>query len=109
MNSNLPRPVMAFLAAERAKESAALARCFTDDGIVRDEGREHRGAVEIEAWHREANTKDPYVVEAIDASIRASTVTVHTRVSGAFPGSPADLRNHFTLKGDRISHLEVKP
>ena len=109
MNIELPRGVAAYLAAEKAKDSAALARCFDASGVVRDEGREHHGVAAIEAWHREANAKVSYVVEPLDAAVHGSTVVVRTRVSGDFPGSPAELRNHFTLKDDRITLLEVKP
>lgn len=109
MNIDLPRPVLAYLAAEKTKDSAALAQCFEEDGIVRDEGREHRGIAAIEAWHREANAKVRYVVDPLYASAIGSAVIVRTRVCGDFPGSPAELRNHFTVKGDRIARLEVKP
>lgn len=105
----LPKPVAAFLAAEKAKDSAALARCFVDEAVVRDEGREHRGIAAIEAWHRDANAKVSYVVEPLDASAHDESIIVRTRVSGDFPGSPAELRNHFTLKGTRIARLELKP
>ena len=109
MNTDLPRPVMAYLAAEQAKDSAALARCFDESGVVRDEGREHRGVAAIEAWHRDTNAKASYVVEPLDASAGGSAVVVRARVSGDFPGSPAELRHHFTLKGERIALLEVTP
>lgn len=109
MRIDLPEPVAAYLAAEKAKDSAALARCFDEDAVVRDEGREHRGVAAIEAWHREINATTPYVVEPLEASRNGSAVLVLTRVSGDFPGSPTELRNHFTLRGDRIALLEVKP
>ncbi|MBU1190092.1 MAG: nuclear transport factor 2 family protein [Gammaproteobacteria bacterium] len=109
MNTELPEPVVAYLAAEKRKDSAALAQCFDDAAIVRDEGREHRGAAAIEAWHRETNAKVSYVVEPLDASVNNATVIVRTRVSGDFLGSPAELRNHFTLNGDHIALLELKP
>ncbi len=109
MTIDLPPPVAAYMAAEAAKDSAALARLFGPDAIVRDERREHRGAAAIEAWHREANAAARYAVEPLDASVDGSNVVVRTRVSGDFPGSPAELHNHFTLEGDRIALLEIKP
>ncbi len=109
MNTDLPRPVAAYLAAEQAKNSTGLARCFAEAAVVCDEGREHHGVTAIGAWHREANAKVRYVVEPLDASADGSTVVVRTRVSGDFPGSPAELQNHFRLQDDRIVRLEVKP
>ena len=109
MIDHLPEPVAAYLAAEKAKDSSALAQCFAANGVVRDEKREHRGAAAIEAWHLKANAAVPYVVEPLDASVGDSTVVVRTRVTGDFPGSPAELNNHFTLDGDRIAVLEIKP
>ena len=90
-------------------ERRALARCFDESGVVRDEGREHRGVAAIEAWHRDTNAKASYVVEPLDASAGGSDVVVRARVSGDFPGSPAELRHRFTLKGERIALLEVTP
>jgi hypothetical protein len=34
-------------------------------------------------------------------------VTVITRVTGEFPGSPIELRYRFTLDGDKIARLEI--
>jgi hypothetical protein len=39
MTLSLPEPIANYFAAEMARDSSALARCFTEDGIVRDEGR----------------------------------------------------------------------
>jgi hypothetical protein len=38
MALNVPEPVAAYLAAEEAKDPDSLSRCFTEDGIVHDEG-----------------------------------------------------------------------
>ncbi|MFG0317682.1 MAG: nuclear transport factor 2 family protein [Planctomycetota bacterium JB042] len=109
MNIDVPRPVAAYLEAEKAKDARALARCFDAGAVVRDEGREHRGVAAIEAWHREANATAPYVVEPLEAFVSGEAVVVRARVSGEFPGSPTELRHHFVLEGDRISSLEVTP
>ena len=104
---NVPGPVARYLAAEGAKDSAALAQCFAADAVVRDEGREHRGVAAIEAWHREANAKFRYVVEPLGATVNGRTVVVRARVSGDFPGGPVELRFKFAVVGERIASLEV--
>jgi hypothetical protein len=38
MSLALPRPVAAYFAAEKAADADALAQCFVEEGIVRDEG-----------------------------------------------------------------------
>ena len=109
MNTTVPGPVATYLAAEKSKDTETLAQCFREDAVVRDEGREHRGVAAIRAWHREANAKFRYVVEPLEASAGGPAVVVRARVTGDFPGSPAVLRFHFTLSGDRIESLEVRP
>jgi hypothetical protein len=109
MDIAVPGPVAAYLAAEKAKDSETLGRCFSENAVVRDEGREHRGVAAIEAWHREANAKYRYVLEPLEASASGSAAVVRARVAGDFPGSPAVLRFRFTLESDRITSLEVTP
>ena len=107
---SVPPPVATYLAAEKAKDSEWLARCFREGAVVRDEGHEHRGTAAIREWHREANASFRYTVEPLGASESGPADTVvRARVTGDFPGSPAVLRFHFTLAGDRIASLEVKP
>ena len=107
MNRNVPGPVATYLAAEKAKDTQALGECFLEDAVVRDDGREHRGVAAIKAWHREANAKYRYVVEPLEASAHGPAVTVRARVTGDFPGSPAELRFSFAISEDRIASLEV--
>ena len=107
MNISVPSPVATYLAAEKAKDTETLARCFRDDAVVRDEGREHRGVAAIKAWHREANAKYRYAIEPLDASASGPTVVVRARVTGDLPGSPIEPRFTFAVSGDRIASLEV--
>ena len=109
MNTNVPGPVAAYLAAEKAKDTERLGQCFREDAVVRDEGREHRGVAAIEAWHREANAKYRYVVEPLGASVSGPNVVVRARVTGEFPGSPIEPRFTFVISEDRIASLEVAP
>ena len=108
MLPNVPPAVAAYLAAEKIKDANALARCFADDGTVRDEGRLHRGPDAIAAWKRAADEKYRFVVDPLDAAGDERAATVRARVSGDFPGSPAELRFAFALAGDRIASLEIR-
>ena len=40
----MPTPIASYFAAERAQDPEAVARCFTEKGVVRDEGGRFEGA-----------------------------------------------------------------
>ena len=49
MTLNLPRPIAAYFAADSAS-GKAVARCFTDDAVVKDEGHTYNGRAAIKEW-----------------------------------------------------------
>lgn len=108
MSIDLPSPIAAYFAADRARRDE-VAQCFAEDGIVTDEGRSHVGRDAIHRWKTGASTKYDYVSEpyAIEESDGRTVVT--SRVTGNFPGSPVDLRYAFTLDGGKIARLEIAP
>ena len=108
MTSALPEPVAAFFAAERTEDLDALARCFGDRAVVRDEGRTIEGPPDIKQWMRDAKAKYQHTVEPIEVSSREGKTVVVARVAGNFPNSPLDLEHVFTIEGGRISSLEVR-
>jgi ketosteroid isomerase-like protein len=57
MALDAPGPVAAYLAAEKAKDADALARCFAEDGIVQDEGQDYHGRDSIRRWKQTADAK----------------------------------------------------
>jgi hypothetical protein len=108
MTPELPRPVVAYLAADDAKDTTALAGYFADDALVHDEDRDYRGLDAIRAWKQEVQAKYRYVLEPIEASVSDETVKLHARLTGDFPGSPAEVEYTFTLAGDKIAALEIR-
>ena len=107
MTSTLPSVVSDYFNAENNHDSDAVARCFTADGIVHDDGHAHAGHDAIRAW-KEAGSKQ------YGASIRPDSMDAHGArcvvtgsVSGNFPGSPLDMCFAFTLAGNRIQTLEI--
>ncbi len=102
----LPQPISAYLAADRA-DGEAVARCFTENGVVKDEGQTYIGRAAIAAWKRDAATRYTYTCEpiALDEIDGRTVVTCH--LVGDFPGSPIDLRFFFRLQGDKIASLEI--
>ena len=108
MSINLPKPIAAYFAAETAADPGALARCFTRDGVVRDEGGSFTGTAAIEQWNAAARAKYHHTVFALSATERDGAIVVLGRVSGQFPGSPVELQHVFRLDGEQIASLEIR-
>jgi hypothetical protein len=108
MTLDLPGPIAAYFAADR-EDGEAVARCFTEAAVVKDEGRTHCGRDAIRQWKEDASTRYQYTSEPLACEQRAGTVVVTSRLTGTFPGSPVDLRFFFVLEGDTIASLEIVP
>jgi hypothetical protein len=107
MTMTLPTPIAGYFAADRDRDDAAISQRFTEDAVVKDEGKLHTGREAIRTWMRESwekyhATTRPF---AIASTGQATVVTCH--VEGDFAGSPVDLRYHFVLEDDLIAQLEV--
>lgn len=105
-NMALPAPIAAYFAADR-QGPAAVAACFTPQGIVTDEGRSHRGRAAIQAWKQGASVQYQYEVRPLDIADEDGAQVVRARVTGTFPGSPVDLRYRFRLQRGLVAALEV--
>lgn len=103
MTETLPAPIAAYYAAKTPDD---IARCFTEDGVAVDERTTRRGRDEIRQW-REEVAKISYSQEILSVRRDGNRVTVQTRISGSFKGSPVELENVFDLEGDLIARLEV--
>lgn len=103
---DLPEPIAAYFDADR-QDGGAVARCFTSDGVVLDEGRTHSGQAAIEAWKTASSTRYRYSVRPFSLETQGRSHVVTSHVSGDFPGSPVDLRYRFTLERGRIASLEI--
>jgi len=102
----LPAPISAYFAADQ-HSAEGVARCFTPQATVKDEGHTHVGRPAIQAWKRDASTKYVYTVEpfALDHAQDVEVVSAH--VAGNFPGSPVDLQYRFALERGLIASLEI--
>jgi|SRR5438093_4039945 len=109
MSVDLPAPIAAYIAAENGHDTEALARCFADHAVVRDEGRTIEGLTAIKQWKSETKKKYQHTVEPLLASVQEDGKTVVTnRVAGNFPGSPVNLEFVFGLEGNKIASLEIR-
>ena len=108
MSINLPKPIAAYFAAEKAGDAGALARCFASDGVVRDEGGSFTGKAAIEQWNTTARAKYHHTVAPLSATARDGAIVVLCRVAGEFPGSPVELQHIFKLDDETIASLEIR-
>jgi hypothetical protein len=106
MSLDLPKPIDAYFAADRGG-SEAVARCFTDNAVVKDEGHTYNGLSAIKQWKMDSSKKYTYTSEPFASEEKDGMTVVTSRVTGNFPGSPVDLRYFFGLEDDKIASLEV--
>jgi hypothetical protein len=101
-----PEPMAAYFAADK-QNPEALARCFTSQATVKDEGHTHTGLEAIQAWKAAASTQYAYTTEPFALEQKDGHHIVTSHVVGNFPGSPVDLHYRFRLEGGLIAHLEI--
>jgi hypothetical protein len=103
---DLPPPISAYFQADTS-DGDAVAQCFTENAVVKDEGHTHSGREAIRRWKADSSAKYTYVVEPFAIVTEGGRTIVTSHVIGNFPGSPLDLRYFFVLEGDKIAALEI--
>jgi len=91
-----------YFAAQNAHDADGMVACFARDAHVRDEGHDHSGRDEILQWKKDTIAKYGIRIEPQTTTGDDSIVTVVARVSGNFPGSPANLTYVFELDEDGL-------
>lgn len=104
---DLPTAVKIYFDADRGADPDPLARVFTADAVVEDEGGRHLGLDAIRAWWLGAKAKYDHVSEPVEANRTGDRVLVRARVSGRFPNSPVTLGFAFTLENGSIAALRI--
>jgi hypothetical protein len=108
MTLNLPKPVAAYLTADKA-DGEAVARCFAEDAVVTDEGHTYNGRAAIKKWKEDVSAKYQYTSQPIACEHKDGRFVVTSRLTGNFPSSPVDLRFIFEVNGEKIVSLEIVP
>jgi hypothetical protein len=103
---DLPKPIAAYFALDKG-DSEALARCFTEEAVVIDEGVARHGRAAIKLWKENAAITYQYTSEPFACERAGEKFVVTSRVVGNFPGSPVNLRYFFQLAHDKIAGLEI--
>ena len=108
MNTKLPQAITNYFQASNAHNPDGVVDAFTDNALVSDESREHRGSAAIREWSEETLSKYKPNADLIDQTGTGDKMVVTAKVSGTFPGSPAQLRFAFTLEDDKIGALLIE-
>jgi len=104
---NLPKVISDLIKAQNNFDSVAYATCFSETGVMLDEGKTHTGRVEIERCIDEANKKYRSVMKPLEYTENGTSSILLAECSGTFPGSPLVLKFHFELADGQIQHLNV--
>ena len=88
-------------------DSKAFAENFSDDAVVHDERQTYRGKKEIQQWNELTNAKYKTKYEPLEISTEGEKITMLTKVSGTFDGSPAIIKYHFETKNSKIASLRI--
>ncbi|OBP14672.1 polyketide cyclase [Rheinheimera sp. SA_1] len=102
----LPEPIAAYFEAD-TQGPDDVARCFTAQGIVKDNGQTHTGRDAIKAWKTESSTLYTYTNDPFSLALVDGVHVVCSHTVGTFPGSPIDLKLHFRLERGLIVSLEI--
>lgn len=109
MNIQLTEPVRSFFLLSNGAATSLVTQCFSEDAIVRDEGKLHEGWSAIQTWIEETRDKYQYTAEPQRVEQENEKTLVTTNVIGNFPGSPILLKYVFQIKDKKIKSLEVAP
>jgi ketosteroid isomerase-like protein len=106
MKNIIPNIISDYVDASNSRDTAKLLSLFTDDAIVKDEGKSYKGLNEIKAWLKLITELYEFQMEVLDIKLEQPAIIVTTRLTGNFPGkNPIDIQNHFKLAGDKIIEL----
>ena len=107
MPIDLPAPIAIYIAAENRGDAEALAQCFAENAVVRDENQTMEGLAAIKRWKSETAKKYRHTMEPLALTRKGGKTIVTNRLTGNFPGSPIELKFIFGLDGNKIVSLEI--
>ncbi len=107
MSLDLPTPISNYFNAVNAQDVDAILSTFSDDASVRDEGQNMIGRADIREWIDDTTRKYRATVTPTGVRQADKGTIVTAQISGTFPGSPIELRYHFTITGEKIGRLEI--
>ena len=104
---NLPKVVIDLIKAQNEFDSVTYANLFSETAVVFDEGKTHKGRLEIESWIDHSNKNYKSVMKPLEYTENGTSSILTAECSGTFPGSPITLKFHFDIVDGQIQHLKV--
>jgi len=104
---NLPGIVTDLVKAQNSFDSAAYADCFSETGVMIEEGEPYKGRVAIRNLMEETNKKYRSVMRPLDYTEEVHSGVLSAECSGTFPGSPLVLKFNFEIVDGQIQRLKV--
>ena len=108
MSVDLPTAIALYIFSENRGDTEALAQCFAEDAVVRDEDQTIEGLAAIKQWKAETRKKYQHTVEPLASAQKDGKTIVTNRLTGNFPGSPIEVDFVFTLDRNKITSLEIR-
>ena len=104
---NLPKVVTDLIKAQNEFDAVTYANLFSETAVVFDEGKTHKGRLEIQRWIDHSNKNYQSVMKPLEYTENDTTSILTAECSGTFPGSPIKLKFHFDIVNGQIQHLKV--
>lgn len=108
MIDNLTPAIAGYIEDMNTRDNESLICRFAPEAVVVDEGETYRGTDEIGEWIAKVQSAFEFTLEPLRAEQQEDETILTCRTTGAFPGSPVDLRHFITLEGDRIASLTIR-
>ncbi len=105
MKLKLPVIAESFIQASNAQDLNGYLSCFTEKAIINDVGDLIEGKKAIADWFTGKDYE--YKMEPTEVEESGDTVTVKTKVSGTFDGSPVNFLLHMKLGSGLIEYLKM--
>lgn len=114
MNKQLPLPqsIEAFIQATNRHDPDEFLATLTEEAVITDEGRDHRGITAIKEWSEEIYIGAKVTLEPLKAINRDGKTIVTARVDGNFDKTglpdPFLMDFHFTVDETKIAALSIR-
>ena len=108
----LPEPVETYVRAINGGDAAAFQSSFAADAIVKDVGREFRGAAAIKEWANREIFPFNVTLDVMESAERSGQTTVTVKIDGTFDRTglpdPLIMDHCFTVAGNKIVTLSCR-
>ena len=104
---NLPKVLTDLIKAQNEFDALTYANLFSETAEVFDEGKMHKGRLEIERWIDHSNKNYKSVMKPLEYTENGTSSVLSAECYGTFPGSPITLKFHFDIVAGQIQHLKV--